>query len=299
MKYLSLAIGIAVFSIVLWSWFIPAPFAWILVWVVSLNIYAYIRMSPNPKVTKILGDLKTTTMFSLKSFLCVTIFFILRGYLTQLIDFTPFQVWTQFSSTGGAKSFLNYPAGKIIYELLFLLGVGWITTGAVFKKSKKCIYGISIFLFIAFGAQTMIYARYNGSQTAGALSAPLTDENVAGKIAAGGTVGGSYHLTKEVLFGPPKSKPTPPPRNLDWLAQKVTATSTRVCRVYNGDWFHYRNAAHGFWVIGSDLDEYYHNPTKPSEEREFDFSDIPPEGIDIFIYSDSLFDMDFRIIRKK
>ena len=300
MGYLLVVFNITALSILLWSWFAPAPFLWILVWVISLNIYAYIRISPSPKVLKVLGDLKTAALFSAKSFLCVTIFFIIRGYLTQLIDMTPFQVWTAFTQSGGTKPFLNYPLGKVMYETVFILGVGWLVTEAIFKKSRKYIIGIFGFLAIAFVAQTIVYSSDVGSQTARAVLAPFSDENAADKIATGGAVGGPYQLTKEVLFGPVKPQPTPPPREISWVVQKVSSTPAEVCRVYNGDFFYYRSPR-GFTtheLVNGEWKKFVHNPSMfEGEVRKFYFSNLPQEGCVFSISSDSEFWLEFRIAR--
>jgi len=204
MFYIVALINIVISSIVLWSFFVPAPLTWILVWVISLNIYAYVRMSPSEKMAVIFKDVKSTAFFVLKSCLCIMVFFVIRGYLSHLIEISPYNVISQVENESSFKT-INYPAGKIIYEVIFFLGAGWLIIEAVFNKSKKCIYAIVTFLAIAFTAQTILYASNAGSPLAKALISVTSEQKVAENIQNKGIVGGAFSSALDVMFGATKS----------------------------------------------------------------------------------------------
>jgi len=123
----------------------------------------------------------------LKIALCLFVFLLIRAYFTEVVKFTLFESYVNFTQTTGAITIFGYTSNRLLFEATFLFLIGTLTLNAIFLKKKKARVIVVGFLTICFLLQTFVFGTGNVAQVA---KQPLYEETVAAAVKKSGAIGG-------------------------------------------------------------------------------------------------------------
>lgn len=184
--------------LLLWLFVVKAPFMAIFTWVAFFIGVPMVWKKLNKG--DVLDFWKSIAENGIKIGVSLSLFLLVRAYFTLLIGFALFESWVNWSTSTGADTILGYTPTKILFELVFIIVVGYLLIiKAVYEKIKTSRAVLVSFLIFCFLLQT--FSLGTGAKTTRVAKAAFKEEAMANAVEKYGVLGGVAVQLKAATFG--------------------------------------------------------------------------------------------------